>query len=348
MRLDARKWMWLPLVAALLWAGLSCTVGHRNAGAAVAEGRADVVARIRVDMPLRDPSVCRGGDDAYYLTGTVSTKKHEDGTPNWYENDGVYLWKSEDLKSWESMGCVMPLREQPYELYGPYRWLHKVQVVPDRYGEKRLYGVVAPEIHYARGTYWLTISMTRQGTALMRSTTGGPEGPYQLVDLLTTRGGDPSLLEAGDDLWWAFDGGYVARLEQSEPGKHTPEGRDWTFVLEPRPTLMRPEARADGFPLRVGERGAFLLQAHGRFHLVATERVLHEDGTATWDTFVASASSPDGPYGRRRLLIRGGGQATLFQNRDGEWLAACALDKKVGDARDELAIGRVNLRQPTD
>ncbi len=330
----------VTILACLLAVGF---FGARYAGGQRATDGPQVVARIEVDMPLRDPGVCRGPEGSYYLTGTVSTRKNDDGSPNWYENDGVYLWKSTDLKSWEAMGCVMPLREQPYELYGPYRWLHKVQVVPDQYGEKRLYGVVAPEVHYARDTFWLTISMTRQGTALMKSTTGKAEGPYELVDLVTTRGGDPSLLVDGEDLWWVFDAGYVAKLVESKPGKHTPKGREKTFVLDPRPELMRPEPDESGFPLRVGERGAFIARGDGTYHLVATQRVLHEGGTARWDTFVASADRPAGPYGRRRLLIPGGGQATLFRNEEGEWLAACALDKKVGDSRDRLAIVKVDF-----
>jgi hypothetical protein len=309
-----------------------------------AEVQPEIIARIEVDMPLRAPSICRGPEGTYYLTGTVSTRTKEDGTPNWYENDGVYLWKSTDLESWKAVGCVMALKDQPYELYGPYRWLHKVQVAPDRYGEQRLYGVVAPEVHYARGTFWLTISMTRQGTALMKSSTGEAEGPYELVDLLTTRGGDPSVFADGEDLWWVFDAGYLAKLVESKPGKHTPPGREITLALEPRPDLMRPEPDESGFPLRVGERGAFMVKDEGKCHLIATQRTLREDGTAAWDTFVASADAPDGSYGPRRLLIPGGGQATLFRGEEGEWLAACALDRRVGDAEDELAIVKVHLQ----
>jgi hypothetical protein len=312
-----------------------------------------VVAQIEVDMPLKDPSICRDPDGVYYLTGTVSTQQAEDGSPNWYENDGVYMWKSSDLKRWESMGCVMAFRDQQYELYGPYRWLHKMQVPPDRPARERVFGAVAPEIHHARDTFWLTISMTRQGTAIMRSTSGKAEGPYELVDLLTTRGGDPSLFVDGGDLWWVFGAGYMSKLKRDEPGEHTPQDRkpgtnraakrEWTFVLAGRPELMRPEPEANGFPLRVGTRGAFMVRSGDRCHLVATEPTLQADGTAAWDTFVASAERPDGPYGKRRLLIPGGGQATLFRDAEGRLLAACAVGCKVGDSTDRLVIVEVQL-----
>jgi hypothetical protein len=310
----------LAAVCALLFAGLS---------AWAAEQAPKVVARIKVDRPLRDPSVCRGPGDVYYLTGSVCTVGEPQENAFWenafWENDGVYMWKSKDLETWEPMGCVMVLKDQPYELYGPYRWLHKVQVLPDRYGEKRLYGVDAPEVHYARDTFWLTISMVRQGTAVMRSTSGKAEGPYELVDLLSTRGEDPSMCAAGEDIWWTFGEGYVTKLVTTKPGKHTPRGRKETMALQPRPQLVRPQAGEDGVPLCVGERGAFLVEADGKFHLLATEQVIGPDNKVRWDTFVATADKPLGPYGKRRLLIPGGGPATVFRHADGRLLAACAL-----------------------
>lgn len=323
--------------------GLICLVGLTGPIMIGQAAEPTVIAEIKVDRPLRDPSICRGPERTYYLTGTVSTKKDGSGTPNWYENDGIYLWKSKDLQRWESLGCVMAFKDQPYELFGPMRWLHKMQVVPDEYSEQRVFGAVSPEIHYVRDTFWLTISMTRQGTGLMRSTTGKPEGPYALVDLLTTRRGDPSLFVDGDTLWWVFDAGYVSKLKKTDPGKHTPKGRKWTYVLDPRPQLIQPEPEANGFPRGIGERGAFMVKAGGKYHLVATGRALDESGEAFWHTYAATADAPDGPYGKRRLLIPGGGQATLFQNDQGQWLAACALNKKPGDATDRIAIVEVEL-----
>lgn len=323
--------------------GLICLIGLIGPVRVGQAAEPTVIAEIKVDRPLREPSICHGPVGTYYLTGTVPTVKNADGTPNWYENDGIYLWKSKDLEHWESMGCVMAFRDQPYELYGPMRWLHKVQAVPDEYREERVFGAVAPEIHYAQDTFWLTISMSRQGTGIMRSTTGQPEGPYEMVALLSTRGGDPSLLVDGDKLWWTFGPGFVSKLKKTDPGKHTPRGRDWTFVLDARPALMQPEPEANGFPRHIGERGAFLVKADGRYHLVATARALDASGDAFWHTYVATADAPDGPYGKRRLLIPGGGQATLFQNEQGRWLAACALNKNPGDATDRIAIVEVEL-----
>lgn len=293
-----------------------------------------IVAEIKVDKPLQDPSICRGPDGTHYLTGTVATRQKADGTPNFHENDGAYLWKSADLKSWSPLGCVFDLKTQPPNGWGVYRWLRHPQPVPDEYREERVFGVVAPEIHCGAGTFWLTLSMSRQGTGLLRSTSGKAEGPYELVDVITAELGDPSLYFNGDEMWWVFEAGFVGKLVETKPRPYTPEKRKSTLALESQPALMQPAPETNGFPLRIGERGAFLAAVNGRFHLLATEEQRRKDGTVVWDTFVASADKPGGPYGKRRLLIPGGGQATLFQNDKGEWLAACAKD---GDL-DKLVI----------
>lgn len=82
-----------------------------------------------MDTPLRDTSVCRGPDGAWYLTGTVE--------PFWAYNEGIKVWKSADLEHWEPLGFVWK--------YGGSPW-HK------RYREAKK-PLWAPEIHYLKGTF---------------------------------------------------------------------------------------------------------------------------------------------------------------------------------------------------
>ena len=52
------------------------------------------------DFPVRDTSVCLGPDKTYYLIGTT-------GAPAWWNtNEGIRMWKSKDLKTWEALGLV--------------------------------------------------------------------------------------------------------------------------------------------------------------------------------------------------------------------------------------------------
>src|SRR5690242_17732895 len=56
------------------------------------------------DVQIRDTSICRAGDGMYYLTGTT-------GKNIWVENEGIELWRSPDLKTWEHLGFVWKIEE---------------------------------------------------------------------------------------------------------------------------------------------------------------------------------------------------------------------------------------------
>ncbi len=265
-----------------------------------------------IDTPLRDPAIGRGPDGVYYLTGTVATPG-PDGRLDFANNDGVYLWKTNDLTRWRPLGKVWDLAADTRS-----RWNRMKGVNPDNPAGPPVRGVRAPEIHYLRGTFYIPYSMTHGGTGLLRSISGKAEGPYEQVGLMTVRGFDPSLFEDGDGtVYWVFGEGWIAAMNT-----------DLTDLAEP-PRLMRPQP-AD-FPMRdqrnrpafantaplIGTRGAFLFRENGRYHLAAGEYTERLGGKAVHDTFVASADSPDGPYGPRRLMIPHGGQTTVFRHESG-------------------------------
>jgi hypothetical protein len=329
------------------------------------------IAEIKLDRLLRDPSVCRGPDGAYYLTGTVSTRNRpvpSDGplqrgdTPDYYENSGIYLWKSKDLTAWEPVGMVFDVKSVAAGGWGSQAWLANLSPVPDRFRAERVYGLVAPEIHYGNGAFWIAFSNSRQGTGLLKSASGKAEGPYEFVDIITAQLGDPSLLFDGTaadgktGMYWVFDAGFLGSLTETDrrrphtPNEWGPEGErrkqvlgSGTVVLAAEPMLLRPQPGSDGFPLTMGERGAFLLKAEGKYRLIATEKVCLEDGRIRWDTFVADAEQREGPYGPRRLLIPGGGQATVFQDDRGRWLAACAQNRMEGEETTRLVILEIHF-----
>ncbi len=79
------------------------------AGSPVQTENSPVELRKLMDTPLRDPSICRGPDGTYYLTGTVE--------PFWGFNNqnGIKVWKSPDLTTgnrWASSGDTAPALAQ--------------------------------------------------------------------------------------------------------------------------------------------------------------------------------------------------------------------------------------------
>jgi beta-xylosidase len=280
----------------------------------------DVVARIHVDRPLKDPSICLGPGGIYYLTGTVAVLDEADGGPDFYNNYGVFMWKSDDLKKWEPLGCVFDLRKhrlpkwshhgEQAVRYASARWLHKQQVRDDEPNRVPVMGVSAPEVHYFRDTFWIALS-NHCGTTLLKSTSGNAEGPYEQHALCTLYDRDASIFfdpaEQGK-AWWVFACGRIAPMKDDLTG------------IAGRPVLMQPKPKdASGCPLKVGEHGAFLFKHNGRYHLLCSE--FTEDNR--FDVFVADADAPDGPYGKRRLLIPGGGQSAVFRDKNGSLMAAC-------------------------
>jgi beta-xylosidase len=145
------------------------------------------------DYPLRDTSVCLGPDGTYYLTGTT-------GHPTWWKtNEGIRVWKSADLKTWEPLGLVWKIEDGT--------WQKKM------HGDKR--ALWAPEIHYIKKTFWFTHCMNFGGCGLLKSTSGKAEGPY--VDVHPGGPLAPNIdasLFADDDgkIYFVWQNGMIARL----------------------------------------------------------------------------------------------------------------------------------------
>jgi len=281
------------------------------------------------DQPLRDTAIGRGPDGVYYLTGTMpSAATAASGSPDFRNNDGIYLWRSTDLENWEPLGKVWSLTTDARD-----RWTRRWGVPDGEADAERVRGVEAPEIHYLRDTFWIPFAMSHGGTGLLRSTSGKAEGPYTLVAQMTVRHGDPSLFWDRSDssdstdpsdptdgtVYWVFGGGWIAPMKADLSG------------LAEAPRLIRPdpfayESGAIDHDPRVGDRGAFLFHDGEHYHLTALRYSERLSGPAVHDTYVASAPSLDGPWSRAMLMVPHGGQTTVFQDSDNKWLATFTGD----------------------
>jgi xylan 1,4-beta-xylosidase len=256
-----------------------------------------------MDTPLRDTSICPGPDGEYYLTGTVE--------PFWGFNEGIKLWRSPDLTNWTALGFVWK--------YGASPW-HK------KYLEARK-PLWAPEVHYLKGTFWLTYSMPgwdgtakTSGSGLLRSTTGRPEGPYADVQPAERMGDeiDASLFEDDDGaVYFLWHSGKIARLKPDLSGLVEPYHWLKTTATDPNPKhhsgLCASIFGRDSFD-HVGYEGMFLFKREGRYYLSCAENF---DGR--YSCAVATSTNIYGPYGTRYEAIPHGGHNVFFQDKQARW-----------------------------
>lgn len=236
------------------------------------------------DSPLRDTSICVGPDRTYYLTGTT-------GHPTWWTvNEGIRVWKSADLTNWQPLGLV---------------WSFEKDVTWQKLAKgnsKR--AIWAPEIHYLKGTFWLSYCVNTGGTGLLKSTSGKAEGPYVDVkpDSPLTAEIDASLFQDDDGkVYFIYQDGKIARLKDDMSG------------LAEEPRLLQPA----NFK-HVGFEGAFITKVNGRYQLVCAE-FNPRDGNNAYDCMVASSNTIYGPYGERYLALPHAGHNMLFKDLQGQW-----------------------------
>ena len=285
-------------------------------------------ARLRplFDAPIRNTSICRGGDGRWYATGNYDA----DGDNDFQNNEGIWLWQSDDFSNWQGIGQVWSIARDATAPQSA--WQREYRVNPDNPRGPLVRGIVSPRIHYLNGTYWLTYSMNHQGTGLLRSTTGKPEGPYRDVGRITEQGTDASLFEDDDgSVYWVVGRGFIARMKPDMSG------------LAEAPRLLRPTffpplphaghtMRATQAPRYLGQAGAFLFKAEGRYWLTAAA-VRDRLGVGCYDTFVAGSDNVYGPYDEPKLMIAHGGQTTVFEGPQGRLYATFA-------GRDSRAVFR--------
>lgn len=241
------------------------------------------------EMPLRDPSIAVGPDGAYYLTGTS-------GYPTWWKtNEGIRVWKSRDLKRWTLLGLVWTFEKNA-------TWQKEVKD-----GRRAIW---APEIHYLKGTFWLTycVNWKTGGTGILKSTSGKAEGPYVDIkpDGPLTPEIDASLFQDDDGkVYFVFQNGKIARMNDDMSG------------LAEEPHLLVPANRKE-----VGFEGAFIFKRDKRYYLIAAEfNPIPGDPEKrkTYDCMAACSDLLSGPYGDAYLAIPHGGHNMIFRDEKGQW-----------------------------
>ena len=308
---------------------------------------------------MRDTWTTLGPDGYYYMTGTTATpERHFPGQLHcWDWNDGLYLWRSKDMKTWEARGLIWSMERD-----GTWQKNPKVYKEGEKYPKKsingdpldnRFHAVWAPEMHYIKSAKnWFIVACLNQsaggkGSFILRSTTGKPEGPYENIegneDKPIFKQIDGSLFEDTDGtVYFVGHNHYIARMKPDMGG----------FAEELRKlkeTEYTPEPYIEG---------AIIFKHDGKYHLVQAiwshrtsegdtyvekKGVTNKKTRYSYDCVIATSDNVYGPYGKRYNAITGGGHNNLFQDKDGNWWATMFFNPRGAQAAEYEVTCRPGL-----
>ncbi len=254
---------------------------------------------------MRDPSVTLGGDGYYYAVGTKDF--------GWvYPEGGIEMWRSKDLKNWETMGFVWTFAKEGSQ------WMK--DAVHKRGDRKMLW---APEVTFIKNNYWLTICLNVGSTTILKSTTGKPEGPYKEIETAPIAAGIDGFLfqDTDEKVYLVWGDGNIARMKDDMSG----------FAEEPRKLKTINNEH-------VGYEGNCLVKHNGKYIMTGAEwnGPLRTEGT--YDMMYATADNIYGPYSSRKVGVPHGGHGTVFKGKNGEWFTSMFGNDRTAPFRRRLGI----------
>lgn len=258
------------------------------------------------NVDIRDPFVYPAPDGWYYMTGTTA---REHGT-FWSDTNGICLWRSKNLRTWEFVSKVFDYQENPNS------WQKNIST-----------NCWAPEICFHDGTYWITYSL-EPGCGLLKSTSGKPEGPYTDMGRVVMRGIDSSFFYDDDHtLYLIWQNGRIAPFTSNMR----------SFAREPR-LLLQENGQ------QVGYEGAGLIKVRDKYVLYAAEwnGDMRIDGT--YDMMYAVSDSLYGPYSSRKLLVPHGGHGCLFYDKSGTLRFTMFGNDRTAPFSRKAGIGYIDIQ----
>ena len=298
---------------------------NSDSGSAVAAGLLPAIRPLH-DVHIRDTIVCLGGDGQYYMTGST-------GDNIWAVNDGVELWRSKDLKDWHYLGLVWSIE---HDGVWERNWRMR-KGVPFR-------ALWAPEIHYIRGNYWIVHSMSRAGVAILKSSTGRPEGPYVHAfspDTPLHGGIDATLFEDDDGSVWFTLGSAdeIVRLNDDLSGFAGPWQKmaavEDEYDLDPN--HHRKECAAKGLR-HFGYEGATMFKRGGIYYLGVVDRYEGRYSFAMW-----MSDTPTGPWRNRHEGPPCCGGGNFLRDKQGNWWVTFFGNDEASPWREKPGLVRVDF-----
>jgi xylan 1,4-beta-xylosidase len=277
-----------------------------------------------MEAQVRDTIITLGGDGNYYMTGST-------GENIWAFNDGVELWRSSDLKQWSYMGLVWSLDRDA-------SWEKQTRLMHD----KPVRAIWAPEIHYIRHNYYICLSMAPGGIALLKSSTGKPEGPYinaLASDEPLATGIDATLFEDDDGKVYFTNGSasHIVRLKDDLSGL----AEAWHDIKledpDHNPTHHAAKCVERGSN-DIGHEGAVLFKANGIYYLGAADSY-----EGRYSTMLAMSKSIYGPYHSRHESVPTGGGTGFFKDKQDRWWTTYFGNDEQAAWREKPGIVRVDF-----
>ena len=242
-------------------------------------------------MFMRDPYIFSADDGYYYYTCT-RLDKIIGGTREDFKTEGVELWRSKDLASWEFVKVVHRFAELD--------WVD--ELTPATNDWKVRPKVWAPEIHYINDRWAIThTTSVRQANTLVADK---PEGPYKESFIGRSMG------HRHDPTFFKDDDGRTYLLFASNKAVEVSHELD-KFVGEP--FLVEPSNR------KMGHEGLYMLKLFDKYVLFGTAWSTDKGRKGSYNLYYATADSIRGPYGERKFFGRFLGHGTPFIDKKGNW-----------------------------
>lgn len=283
-----------------------------------------------MDYWMRDTYVMNGPDGYYYMTGTTATpgRKFPTGVVHcWDYNDGLYMWRSKDLKQWEPLGLIWGFDRDGAAWQKKGRPVKPGTMSLNKDPLDSMYRALwAPELHYVKSKKkWLLIACLNggMGSFVLESTTGKPEGPYKNIagnkEKAIFNNIDLSLFEDDNgEVYLVGHNHFIAKMNN-----------DLSDIAEPFKLLKETPYNPDPYI-----EGVFITKHNGKYQLLQTVwSIAKPDGRFTYlrddrkdtsalysyDVVVAESDQVYGPYGARYAAILQGGHNNIFKDKTGNW-----------------------------
>jgi xylan 1,4-beta-xylosidase len=297
-------------------------VNEQVTGSAVKEGLLPPLKAL-ANIKMRDTYITLGGDGNYYMTGST-------GDEVWKYNDGIELWRSPDLKKWDYVGLVWSFAK---DATWQKDW---------HYSQRPVRAIWAPELHYIKGNYYLTISMPPGNRGILKSSTGKPEGPY--VNALPNDGYFPGEIDASlfvdDDgkIYMVYRGLWIVRLKDDLSGL----AEEPRHPLFPNPDLdpkhHSPSCATQHECKDIGVEAPFLFKKDGKYYFTAADRY-----EGRYSSIATVSNNIYGPYEMRHEAVPCAGGTNYFKDKEGNWWCGFYGNDNQAPWREKPAIMRVEF-----